>query len=97
MIGRVAEIEQQWAIIHIISVNDQYVSVGYEGMLKREHMGTTNVDKIRVEQCVSPGDIIISKIKSLSETKKILLSIEEEELGVIVSKDEDNKLLIPLN
>ena len=50
-------------------------------------MGKVNVDIIQVSKRVTPGDIIIAKIKSLSETKKILLTIEDDDLGVIISRD----------
>ena len=50
-------------------------------------MDDKNIDSIRIEDMLSISDIVIAKIKSLSETRKILLSIEEENMGVIVSRD----------
>lgn len=53
-------------------------------------MDKFNIDKINIENIFLPGDIIIAKVKSLSETRKILLTIEDNDLGVIISKDSKN-------
>ena len=46
---------------------------------------------------VLPGDIIKAKIKSLSETRKILLTIEDDDLGVILSRDDQGDFYKPLD
>lgn len=85
------------AVVLILSVNERNVQSNFEGIIKREHMRRINIDKIQTENICEPGDIIIARIKSLSETKKILLTIEDDDLGVIMSKDSQNNLLIPIN
>lgn len=61
-------------------------------------MGLINIDRIKIEDRVTPGDIILAQVKSLSETKKILLTIEDPSLGVIFSKDDEtHQQLIPIN
>lgn len=96
-IAKVIEIDTQRAIVKILSINDNQVKIPFEAIIKREHMGLYNIDRIKVEDKIIPGDFILAQVKSLSETKKILLTIEEPELGVIFSKGENNSLLIPIN
>ena len=56
-------------------------------------MDNKNIDSIKVHDMMSINDIVIAKIKSLSETRKILLSIEDDNLGVIISRNDNNKFL----
>lgn len=44
-----------------------------------------------------PGDIIVAEVKSLSESKKVIISIRNDDLGVIVSFDKNGDLLVPIN
>ena len=60
-------------------------------------MAKTNIDRVKIEENLLPGDIIIAEVKSLSESWKVLISIWKDELGVIVSFDKNGDLLIPLN
>ncbi len=44
-----------------------------------------------------PGDVVKAKVKSLSESKNILLSVEDRNLGVVVSYSEDGDILVAVN
>ncbi len=46
---------------------------------------------------VLPGDLIKAKIKSLSESRKIYLTIASLELGVLVSRGENGEILSPID
>ena len=93
IIGRVLTIDQKYSIIRIISINEKKINPFFEGMLKKEHMGKKNIDKIQIENILLPGDIVRAKIKSLSESRKILLSIEDADLGVLLGFDAEGGLL----
>lgn len=92
VLGKIIDIEKQRAIVQVLSVNNTSVTP-FDAFIKKEHMGNKNIDWIRVENIFEPGDIILGKIKSLSETKKVLISIEDDELGVLLSKTEENEFL----
>ena len=97
VIGKVSKVEPHFAIITIVAVKDVYVSYKMEGMIKKEHIGVENAEKTKTSEALLPGDIVIAKVKSLSESKKILLSIAEPDLGVIIARDEDGTQLTPIS
>ena len=97
IIGRVIKINEFWAKIMLISINNNPVSHDYLATIKRENMRNIDIDSIEVEHLLSPNDIIIAKIKSLNESKNILLSIEDSFLGVLFSYSENKNQLIPIS
>ena len=97
VIGKVVKINEGWARVRLISINDLPVSHELTAVLKRENMRSYDIDSIETEQLVCPGDVLLAKVKSLNESKNVLLTIEEESLGVIFSHSENRNLLVPIS
>ena len=93
MLTKVVSLELKFAIVEIVAVNGCKLNHYVEGIIKKEHMDDKNIDSIKIEEMMSIGDIVLAKIKSLSETRKILLSIEEENMGVIISRESNGNFL----
>ena len=97
IIGRVIKIHEFSAKIVILSINDRPVAHKYIATLKRENMRNFDIDSIDLEQILSPNNVILARIKSLNESKNILLSIEEDNLGVIFAYSENRNQLLPVS
>ena len=41
------------------------------------------IDKIKMEECFLPNDLVIAKVLSYGDSKKIYLQTMENELGVL--------------
>lgn len=97
VVGKVTKLEPHFAVIQVLSVNERNLTHKIEAMLKKEHAGYVSLDKFKMTDIVTPGDIVVAKVKSLSESKKILVGIESSELGVIISRGPTGELLIPIS
>ncbi len=96
VIGKIIYLEKQKVQINIFVVNNKIISHQIEGFIPRYFMAFKNIDSIKVQDMVDVGDIVMAKVKNLNETKKILLSIADDRLGVLVSED-NGEILKPIN
>ena len=56
------------------------------GIIKRENIRSYEIEKIRIEQCLRPGDVIRAVVLSTLESHNLYLSTSEEDCGVLYAK-----------
>ena len=54
-------------------------------------------DKTEIEDFFHLKDIVLCKIKSLNETRRVLVQTDSKELGVVLGRDQEGRKLLPLN
>ena len=79
----------------ILSVNGIALKDIFRGMIRREDVRATEIDKVEMYKSYRPGDIVLAKVLSLGDAQSYLLTTAENELGVIHAKSEAGLALIP--
>ena len=70
---------------HILSVEGRTLRSAFLGIIRLPDIRKHEVEKIVIEECFQPGDIVQAKVISLGDSKWFYLSTAEPELGVILA------------
>ena len=97
VLAKIRKLNEASAKVEILAINDKPVGHHFEGIIKRENMRKVNIDNIRVDEMCCPNDVVVCRVKSMNESKNILLTIEDDDLGVVLSKSENFNILVPLS
>jgi exosome complex component CSL4 len=93
VICRVFKITHNMVQTHILAVDDRTLKSSFLGIIRLPDIRKHEIEKIIVEDCFQPGDIVKAKVISLGDSKWFYLSTSETELGVILAWIGNNRLL----
>ncbi|CAM9477372.1 unnamed protein product [Phaeothamnion confervicola] len=82
VMGKVLRIDNRMASIEILCVGDTVLREPYTGVIKKEDIRATEVDKAEIPKSFRPGDIVCARVISLGDSRKYFLSTASDELGV---------------
>ncbi|CAJ0952224.1 unnamed protein product, partial [Mesorhabditis belari] len=90
----VKDVGQQWAGCHLLSIEDRKISKDFDYILPKKNMRSSLfLSDIEILDCVQPCDIILARIVDYSFQKRAyVLSIAEDELGVVYAKGRKSRL-----
>ncbi len=67
-----------------------------EGIIRKANIRLSEVDKLKIDQCFLPGDIVKASVISYGDSKKIFLSTAANELGVMFAWSQDyQQIMLP--
>lgn len=95
VLARIVKITSSQAHAHILSVEQFPLPNFFHGVIRIQDVRRHEVDKLAMEACFRPGDIVKARVISLGDSKSYYLSTAEEDLGVVVARSEDGKRLQP--
>lgn len=75
----------QTSMINAMSID---VGENFKGIIRSQDVRLTERDKIKIQECFKPGDIVRAIIISLGDGSNYYLSTANNELGVIYSKSD---------
>ena len=81
--------------VRILAIEDVPLKEFFLGLVRLQDIRRHEVDKIEVEDCFQPGDIIRGRVISLGDSKSFFISTAEPELGVLLGWSEDGTKLLP--
>jgi exosome complex component CSL4 len=93
---RVFKITYSMAQAHILSVDNRTLQSSFLGIIRLQDIRKHEVEKLVIDDCFQPGDIVKAKVISLGDSKYFYLSTAETEYGVILAWNK-NKRLLPNN
>jgi exosome complex component CSL4 len=79
---RIVRTNYNQAFVDILSVGDQMLSVVSKGVIRKEDVTATDVDKVVVQESFRSGDIVRASVLSLGDSKQYYLSTAAGGLGV---------------
>ncbi len=95
MICKILSTTPRFCKAAILSVNGVTLKDIFRGMIRREDVRATEIDKVEMYKSFRPGDIVLAKVLSLGDAQSYLLSTAENELGVIYAKSEAGVSMLP--
>lgn len=97
VLARVQKIKNETVFVNIICVNNKPISIELEGVIKKKDVREKEVDKIEMEECFIPGDIVKAYVASYGDSRRIQLRTSGNEFGVVYARSEDSgNLMFPL-
>lgn len=66
--GRVTSINPRAATVAIVCVGDVAVAHPFSGTLRKENLVTTDIDRVLMQHCVRPGDVILAEVCRLPQS-----------------------------
>lgn len=70
---------------------------GYGGIIRIQDIRATERDKVQVNKCFRPGDIVRAKVLSLGDGMNYYLSTAQNDLGVIFARGASGQLMYPVD
>ncbi|KAL7069883.1 hypothetical protein ACQ4LE_010882 [Meloidogyne hapla] len=94
--AKVEVLTQKFAKCTIISVENTMLLSEFNSTLRKEDVREKERDKVELYKFVQPGDIILARVLGYGEAQtSYLLSIAEDQLGVIIGKGQNGQRLSP--
>ena len=88
VITRVQKIKKDTVFVDIIVVNGNPISIPLAGVIKRKDVREKEVDKLRMQDCFIPGDIVKAKVASYGDSRRIQLNTHLPDYGVLFAKSD---------
>lgn len=70
---------------------------GFGGIVRLQDIRATERDKVQVQNCFRPGDIIRAQVLSLGDGMNYYLSTAQNELGVVFAHSVSGQLMYPVD
>lgn len=83
--ARVEVVNQRFAKCSIICIGDTLLQRPLRGILRKEDVRATDIDKVEIYKNYRPNDIILAKIIPQIEIHMYSLTTAENELGVVIA------------
>ena len=90
--GRVVRSNYNQVYIDIIAIGDFSTPFVLKGVIRREDIRETEIDKVVVQDHFKAFDIVRAVVISLGDSKYYFLSTAKPELGVVLPKSKDKFL-----
>lgn len=95
--AKITRITLMLANAEILVVNGKPVPDAFTAVIRRENVRDTEIDKIKMEECFKPGDLVRATIASLGDARSYLLSTARPDLGVIYALSDAGEVMVPAN
>lgn len=85
MTARVEIVNQRFAKCSIICIGDTLLNRPLRGILRKEDVRATEIDRVEIYKNYRPNDIILAKVLPQIEIHTYSLTTAENELGVVIA------------
>nr|AFA52596.1 hypothetical protein [Vaucheria litorea] len=97
VMGRVTRVKNNLASVDILCAGKFVLREICQGIIRKEDVRSTEVDKVDMWKCFRPGDIVRTKVISLGNSRDYFLSTSGEDLGVSWARSEAGEVLVPIS
>lgn len=77
--------------VSIHCVEDCVLKQPFRGIIRKEDVRALDKDRIVMQNCFRPSDIVVARVIGMGENNAFLLTTAEIELGVVVALSEESK------
>lgn len=94
---KIVKISINMAQALIVAIRDTPLDFEFLAVIRLNDIRKHEIEKLKVEECFRPGDIVRARVISLGDSKSFFLSTAEAELGVVLAYTSSGSRLFPLN
>lgn len=93
---RIIRITATFAKCSIHCIEDYILKQPYTGVIRIEDIRNFDRDRVNINKCFRPGDIVLAKVLTTGENHLFRLTTAAPELGVVIATNDWNEPLIPI-
>lgn len=90
--ARVETVNQRFAKCSIICINDTLLNRPLRGILRKEDIRATDIDRVEMYMNFRPNDVILAKVIPQVELHQYSLTTAENELGTVIATNRSMSL-----
>lgn len=94
---RIVKISINMAQALILAIRDTPLNSEFLAVIRISDIRKHEIEKLKVEDCFRPGDVVRARVISLGDSKSFFLSTAEPELGVVLAYTSTGQRLFPFN
>lgn len=87
---RVLRLKEDRAIVKILKIDGKTSQSAMEGVIRRQNVRQYEVDKLKMDECFIPGDIVLAQLMSYGDSRTLFLSTASDHLGVVFAKSQES-------
>lgn len=95
VVARVSRIAPRQAMLEILSVNGHVARIPFLGVIRKVDTREFEVDKVAMQDCFLPGDVVRAEVLSLGDSKAYFLTTAREDLGVVHAVSSAGEPMVP--
>ena len=97
LICKITKVTTNQVYVDIITNGEKELRIHAKGIIRREDVRNTEIDKIVMHECFRPGDLVRAIVISYGDSRQYYLSTADTNLGVLIAKSDNGNLMIPIN
>ena len=98
VLARVTKIKDETVFLAILAVNGSPTTNKFDGVVKKKDIREKEIDKIQLDHCFIPGDVVKARVCSYGDSRKIQLSTVDDDLGVLFAVcSRSGHFMVPLS
>lgn len=97
VLARITRLGARFATCDILVVNSVVCREAFQGQIRREDIRATEKDKIKIEESFRVGDLVRGVVISLGDQSNYYVATERNELGVVMARSEQGRLMYPVS
>ncbi|CAG9317759.1 unnamed protein product [Blepharisma stoltei] len=90
---RIVKLTLNNAQANILAVEERALKGSFLGIIRLSDVRKHEIEKLQIDKCFQPGDIVKARIISLGDAKSFYLSTAETELGVVLAWNNGERLM----
>jgi len=94
VIARVLSLAGTHVTCEVLISGDHQLSTPFHGVIRREHIRETEIDKMRIDDMFRPGDLVQAVVASLGDSRNLFLSTINDAHGVIFARSGDGNSMV---
>lgn len=94
---KVSKVNPRLAVVDILCVGSQALEAKYTGIVRAQDVRASEVDKVELQSCFRPGDLLRAEVISPGDSQSCYLSTAKNELGVILAKSLAGVPMVPIS
>eukprot|EP00892_Ulva_mutabilis_P005131 jgi/Ulvmu1/2990/UM015_0030.1 len=95
--SRVTRINKRMCTTEIVQIGDQQLPVPFQGVIRVQDVRATEIDKVLMDECFRPGDVVRARVLSLGTMREYFLTTAKPDLGVVSAVSTAEHSMIPVN
>jgi exosome complex component CSL4 len=93
VVARVLRISSAAVSCEVLLCEGRALAAPFQAVLRREHVRESEVDKVVVDACFRPGDLVQALVASLGDARSLFLSTVRPEHGVVWARSEAGNVM----
>jgi exosome complex component CSL4 len=97
VVCKVIKTTKQYVKVKILLVDDKVLKNETMGMIRKEDIRLTEVDKVEIQNSYRPNDILKAAVMSLGDNRSYFLTTAKNEFGVIYAESISGYEMVPVS